>query len=48
MASFQEMREGPHQADCQHRKPDSPSRKALRRAVAFALMAVLASVSLLA
>ncbi|PYR22013.1 MAG: hypothetical protein DMF98_21045 [Acidobacteria bacterium] len=48
MASFQEMREGPHQADCRHRKPDPPSRKALRRAVAVALMVVLASVSLLA
>jgi hypothetical protein len=31
MASFQEMRGGPHQADCQHRKPDPPPRKALRR-----------------
>ena len=46
MASFQEMREGPHQADCQHRKPDPPSHTALRRGVAVALMVVLASVSL--
>src|SRR5213592_1061445 len=52
MASFQEMREGPHQADgrneARRAESDPPSRKALRRAVAVALMAVLASVSLLA
>jgi imidazolonepropionase-like amidohydrolase len=30
MASFQEMRGGPHEADSQHRKPDPPPRKALR------------------
>jgi hypothetical protein len=30
IASFQEMRGGPHEADSQHRKPDPPPRKALR------------------
>src|SRR5213592_161334 len=52
MASFQEMREGPHQADgrneARRAESDPPSRKALRRAVAVALMVVPASVSLLA